>query len=66
MWLVRAAGVDLDLDFPGLELGVAEYAEVSLRNGLVRLRKEHGAAHPEIREAFTRESHFRAFYFPKP
>lgn len=28
-------------------------------------QKALGAEHPEIREAFTRETHFRAFYFPK-
>jgi tetratricopeptide (TPR) repeat protein len=29
----------------------AQYAEVSLRNGLVRLRREHGPEHPEIAES---------------
>lgn len=28
--------------------GLVEYAEVSLRNGLVRLREKHGSTHPEV------------------
>lgn len=32
----------------GKAAGWVEYAEVSLRNGLVRLRMEHGEEHPEI------------------
>lgn len=33
------------------DAGMVEYAEVSLRNGLMRLRMEHGDAHPEIAAA---------------
>ena len=35
----------------GAGLGLIEYAEVSLRNGLVRLKLEHGETHPDIAAA---------------
>lgn len=35
----------------GKSAGQVEYAEVSLRNGLVRLRKQHGAEHADIAAA---------------
>ena len=35
----------------GKSAGQVEYAEVSLRNGLVRLRMQHGAEHPDIAAA---------------
>lgn len=34
--------------FSGKALGYVEYSEVSLRNGLVRLRERYGLEHPEI------------------
>lgn len=34
--------------FSGKALGSVEYSEVSLRNGLVRLRERYGQEHPEI------------------
>jgi tRNA A-37 threonylcarbamoyl transferase component Bud32/tetratricopeptide (TPR) repeat protein len=34
--------------FGGKAVNLVEYSEVSLRNGLTRLRVEHGASHPEI------------------
>lgn len=43
MW----GGIYTDLG-PGKAAGYVEYAEVSLRNGLVRLRLEHQADHPDI------------------
>ena len=35
----------------GKAAGLVEYAEVSLRNGLVKLRQQHGLEHPEIAAA---------------
>lgn len=35
----------------GKAAGLVEYAEVSLRNGLVKLRQRHGPEHPEIAAA---------------